>query len=261
MGKCFLKKLLVQSPASDFIATGKDEDEVDQLKKEFPGVAFTCSNEEAVSSASIIILCLKPQTFSVLLDISDCFNGKTVISIMASVSLSKLQESFPQSLVYRCMTNVASLVGEAMTVISCHDLTQLSTVRTIFENFGQVLVFPSSADGSSVDEEKRMNLVTAICGSGPAFFALFLESFVDASVMLGMSRSDAKLLASQTMKGTAELVLKGGMSPVQVKEHVGTPGGCTMAGLMELEEGKVRSTVAKCLEVTAEKASKLSCRK
>ncbi|KAH0556390.1 Pyrroline-5-carboxylate reductase [Trichoglossum hirsutum] len=91
-----------------------------------------------------------------------------------------------------------------------------------------------------------MDASTALCGSGPAFFALILEAIADGAVAMGLPRAEAQLMAAQTMKGTAGMVL-GGEHPALVREKVGTPGGCTIGGLLVLEEGRVRGTVARAV--------------
>ena len=94
---------------------------------------------------------------------------------------------------------------------------------------------------------EAMDASTALCGSGPAFFALILEAIADGAVAMGIPRAQAQLMAAQTMKGTAALVLNG-EHPVGVREKVMTPGGCTSKGLLVMEDGKLRSTLARGLE-------------
>ena len=91
-----------------------------------------------------------------------------------------------------------------------------------------------------------MDVSTALCGSGPAFLALMMESLADGAVAMGLPRAEAQLMAAQTMRGTAGIVL-GGEHPALLREKVSTPGGCTIGGLLMLEEGRVRGTVARCV--------------
>ena len=101
-----------------------------------------------------------------------------------------------------------------------------------------------------------MDASTALCGSGPAFFALVLEAMADGAVAMGLPRAEAQLMAAQTMKGTAGLVLNG-EHPAMVREKVSTPGGCTIGGLLVLEEGSLRGTVARGVREATVVASQL----
>ena len=101
-----------------------------------------------------------------------------------------------------------------------------------------------------------MDVSTALCGSGPAFYALVLEAMADGAVAMGMPRAEAQLMAAQTMKGTAGMVLNG-EHPAMVREKVSTPGGCTIGGLLVLEEGRVRGTVARSVREATVVASQL----
>jgi pyrroline-5-carboxylate reductase len=101
-----------------------------------------------------------------------------------------------------------------------------------------------------------MDASTALCGSGPAFFALMLEAIIDGAVAMGLPRVEAQKMAAQTMKGTAEMVLQG-EHPALLRDKVTTPGGCTIGGLLVLEEGRVRGTVAKAVREATVVASQL----
>ncbi len=152
--------------------------------------------------------------------------------------------------VVRVMPNAAALIGESMTVIATslppipkpvNDL-----VTWIFTRIGRVVHLPAMA----------MDASTALCGSGPAFYALMLEAMADGAVAMGLPRAEAQLMAAQTMKGCAELVLRG-EHPAMVREKVCTPGGCSIGGLMVLEEGKVRGTIARGVREAAVVAAEL----
>ncbi len=141
-------------------------------------------------------------------------------------------------IVVRVMPNAAAMIGESMTVIATSVPTISksldSLVTWVFTRIGRVVHLPSMA----------MDASTALCGSGPAFYALMLEAMADGAVAMGLPRAEAQLMAAQTMKGCADLVLRG-EHPAMVREKVCTPGGCSIGGLMVLEEGKVRGTIAR----------------
>jgi pyrroline-5-carboxylate reductase len=119
-------------------------------------------------------------------------------------------------------------------------------VEWIFERIGKVAHLP----------ESNMDVSTALCGSGPAFFALMLEAAIDGAVAMGMPRAEALKMAAQTMKGAACMVLEG-EHPALLRDKVTTPGGCTIGGLLVLEEGRVRGTVARAVREATVVASQL----
>lgn len=137
-----------------------------------------------------------------------------------------------------------------MTVISpCSYSTSTEDkvlVTWIFAQLGRTLLLP----------EQHMNACTALCGSGPAFYALILEAMTDGGVMMGLPRPEAQMMAAQTMQGAARLVL-GGEHPAIIREQVSTPAGCTIGGLLVLEDGKVRSTIARGIQEATRVASGL----
>ena len=153
-------------------------------------------------------------------------------------------------IVVRAMPNTAALIRESMTVIATStpplppDLDAL--VMWMFTRIGRVVQLPTTV----------MDASTALCGAGPAFFALMLEAMADGAVAMGLPRAEAQLMAAQTMKGCSGLVL-GGEHPAMVREKVCTPGGCSIGGLMVLEEGKVRGTLARGIREAAVVAAEL----
>jgi pyrroline-5-carboxylate reductase len=148
------------------------------------------------------------------------------------------------------MPNTASLIRESMTVIGISnpplDPDTLGLVTWIFKRIGEVVYLPPST----------MDVCTSLCGSGPAFFALMLEAAIDGAVAMGLPRAEAQKMAAQTMKGAAGLVLNGD-HPALLRDKVSTPGGCTIGGLLVLEEGRVRGTVARAVREATVVASQL----
>lgn len=170
---------------------------------------------------------------------------KLLISICAGVPVSQIEEivygdqtSQNTCRIVRVMPNTAAVVRQSMTVIATSDpplAPELESLVTwIFSRIGLVVHLPPAT----------MDASTALCGSGPAFIALMLQSLADGAVAMGLPRAEAQLMAAQAMRGTAEMVLRG-EHPAMVSEKVSTPGGCTIGGLLVLEEGKVRGTIAR----------------
>lgn len=211
---------------------------------------FQAENLRGVQDADVVILACKPQLLRTVLaepGLAAALEGKLLISILAGVPVSQIIDTLlsidptrSQNVynVVRAMPNCAALIRESMTVIATSTpplpIHFSELVDWIFTRIGRIVHLPPVA----------MDASTALCGSGPAFFALVLEAIGDGAVAMGLPRAEAQLMAAQTMKGCAELVLSG-EHPAMVREKVSTPGGCTIGGLMVLEEGKVRGTVAR----------------
>lgn len=213
----------------------------------------------------MVLLGCKPQTVADILNeegMRDALKGKLLISILAGVPVSQIEdilygdistgdpEAEGRCRIVRVMPNTASLIRESMTVIATSSPPLPphldSLVTWMFTRIGRVVHLPPSA----------MDASTALCGSGPAFFALILEAIADGAVAMGLPRAEAQLMAAQTMRGTSGLVLNG-EHPALVREKVSTPGGCTIGGLLVLEEGRVRGTVARSVREATVVASQL----
>jgi pyrroline-5-carboxylate reductase len=222
------------------------------LSKEL-GVPVKTENRKAVSGADIVLLCVKPKVVAeVLQEIASEVNGKTlVISVAASVPTSYIEQHLKGKIpVVRVMPNTPSAVGCGMTGIcrGAHATAEhLETARTMFNAVGRTVVV----------DEKNMDAVTGLSASGPAFAYIILESLAEAGVKVGLPRDVATLLAAQTMKGAASVVLETGDHPALLKDAVTTPAGCTIDGILELEEGKLRVTLIKAVVKATSRAGEL----
>lgn len=233
----------------------------------YPGAVKVVHGENvaAAQQGEVIILACKPYMVSEVLSepgMADALRGKLLISILAGVSadqIDKLLRPDAQSadaeadegrcMIVRAMPNTASLIRESMTVISTSPPLPPQTmglVTWIFRRIGDVVYLPAA----------NMDASTALCGSGPAFFALMLEAAIDGAVAMGLPRVEAQRMAAQAMRGTAGLVLNGD-HPALLRDKVSTPGGCTIGGLLVLEEGRVRGTVARAVREATVVASQL----
>jgi len=214
-------------------------------------------NAQAVQSANVVILCCKPQqAHNIILNepgVKEALDGKLLISILAGVTISQISAWVPPSTkVIRAMPNTPCKIREGMTVVSTlppsstQELDE-SIILNIFSSIGRCRIL----------EEKHFDACTALAGSGPAFACIFLEAMADGGVMMGLPRAEALELAAQTLQGAARMTLQLGMHPAQLKDSVTTPGGCTIAGLLAMEDGRVRSTIARAIQVATERASEL----
>lgn len=222
------------------------------LTKEL-GVTVRTDNRKAVQSAGIVLLCVKPKVVAeVLNEIAPELNEKTlVISVAASVPTSYIEQHLIKKIpVVRVMPNTPSTVGCGMTGIcrGAHaGAEHLEIAQTMFNAVGRTVVV----------DEKNMDAVTGLSASGPAFAYIILESLAEAGVKVGLPRDVATLLAAQTMKGAASVVLETGDHPALLKDAVTTPAGCTIDGILELEEGKLRVTLIKAVVKATSRAGEL----
>jgi pyrroline-5-carboxylate reductase len=207
------------------------------------------SNVEGVQQADIILLACKPQTVSSILagsDMREALRGKLLLSILAGVPSKQIEDILDVTTwekpcrVIRVMPNTASALGQSMTVVEKQNPPLPEETRSLihwmFTRIGRVNELPPHLFDAS----------TALCGSGPAFMSLIVEAMADGGVAMGIPRKEAQLMAAQVMKGTAEMVLQG-EHPALLRDKVSTPGGCTIGGLLVLEEGRVRGNIARAV--------------
>jgi pyrroline-5-carboxylate reductase len=248
--RAFLKQGLFS--AERVTATVKHDEKAAALAKEL-GARVTTDNRKAARGADIILLGVKPQVVGdVLKAIAPELSEKTlVISVAASVPTSYIEQHAGASVpVIRAMPNTPSAVGCGMTGIcggSHATAAHLKTARLMFDTVGRTVVV----------DEKNMDAVTGLSASGPAYAYIILESLAEAGVKVGLPRDVATLLAAQTMKGAASVVLETGDHPALLKDAVTTPAGCTIDGIMELEEGKLRVTLIKAVVKATHRAGEL----
>jgi pyrroline-5-carboxylate reductase len=241
------------------IATVKHADRAAALAKEL-AITVTSDNREAVKGADIILLTVKPQTMAdVLQEIAPELRADTLlVSVAASVPTSYVEQQLAaasgakhrQVAIVRAMPNTPAAVGCGMTAIcggSHATPDHLEIARCMFDAVGRTIAL----------DEKHMDAVTGLSASGPAFAYIILESLAEAGVKVGLPRDVATLLAAQMMKGAASVVLDTGHHPALLKDAVTTPAGCTIDGILELEEGKLRVTLIKAVVKATGRAGEL----
>jgi len=248
--RAYLKQNLFDS--KNVSATVKHAEKAAKIAKEL-GVTVTTENKKAVHGADIVLLGVKPQVVGeVLKEIASELSEKTlVISVAASVPTSYIEQHVGAKVpVIRAMPNTPSSVGCGMTGIcrgSQASDQHLEIAQAMFDAVGRTVVV----------DEKNMDAVTGLSASGPAFVYIMLESLAEAGVKIGLARDVSTLLAAQTMKGAASVVLETGDHPALLKDAVTTPAGCTIDGILELEEGKLRVTLIKAVVKAKERAGEL----
>ncbi len=218
------------------------------------GIRFTMDNAEAARGAGVVILSVKPKVMGeVLRSIRPVVGkGRLVISTAAGVSTALLEGGLAAGVpVVRVMPNTPCRVRSGMTAICAGKNAKrrhIETARKIFGALGRVIVL----------DEKLLDAVTGLSGSGPAFLYEVIDALAEGGVAAGLSREAAVELAAQTALGAAKMVLETGESPAKLRDAVATPGGCTVEGLKEIEAGGVRETLRKAVLRAAKRASELA---
>ena len=254
MGKAIAAGLLRSGVAEppDLVVTARRREVVDKLAAELC-IAATVDNLAAVRRAEVVLLSLKPQQLPALLngtEIAGALAGKLVISIAAGVTVAQLTRWLPESAVIRAMPNTPSLIGAGMTVLARGqgvDDEQVARADRIFSAVGDCIEL----------EDKLMDAVTSLNGSGPAFAYVMLEAMADGGVMMGLPRTVALRIAARVCEGAARMVLDTTMHPAALKDQVTTPAGCTIAGLLTMEDGRIRSVIARAIQEAARVAAGL----
>jgi len=254
LGEILIKALLeakVVQP-DQLMAADKDSLTVER-KGHACGVRPTSDNAQAARWADVIIVAVRPQSMAEALGSIRKVVGrdKLVISTAASVSTTYIERHLSAGVpVVRTMPNTPCMLRAGMTAICGGRAARrehLSLAEAIFSAIGRVIVL----------EEKHMDAVTGLSGSGPAFMYVVLESLAEGGVAVGLPRDVATELAAQTMLGAARMALETREHPAKLKDVVTTPAGCTIDGLMELESGGLRVTLIKTVVRAAKRASEL----
>ncbi len=255
MGRCMVQGLIESETVSrhDIFFTTAHPESREAAARELE-ITPVANNEALVKQCDIIVLAVKPQgAAEVLKKIGRHFaKDKTLISIAASIDTASLEEALGKNAaVVRAMPNTPAFVRAGITAacLGAH-ASERDWQRTemLFKPLGKIIQV----------EERHMNAVTGLSGCGPAYIYVVLESLMDGGIKVGLPRDMATQLAAQTVLGAAKMLLDTGRHPAALKDEVTTPAGCTIDGLMELEEGKLRVTLIKAVVQATKRASRLA---
>jgi pyrroline-5-carboxylate reductase len=244
---------LLSAGWSDIVVTSRRAERVAELAERH-GVDATTSNADAVRGAAIVVIAVKPQDIDALLDDigSVLVREQTVISVAAAIPTARIETKLAAGVpVVRAMPNAPSTVHEGMAGIApgAHaGDPQLAIAEDVLSHLGRVVRVP----------EQAMDAITAVSGSGPAYFALLAEAMIEAGILLGLSREISTTLVVQTMLGTAKQLRDEGMHPVELRESVTSPGGTTIAAIRELEQAGVRAAFLNAIQAAMTRARELA---
>jgi len=258
MGQAILKGLIgTGHPKRLLRATTRTKQAGAQISKSL-GISVSTDTIAAVSGAGIVVLALKPMTLPHVLDqLADAEalkKGTVLISIAAGVTTEAIAEIVGAHVpVVRAMPNTPCAISRGMTVLSRGEAageSHVAIARKIFEPLGRILEL----------EERHMDTVTGLSASGPAFVYVIIEALADGAVARGLPRGTAIEMAAQMVYGAASMVLETGRHPAALKDDVTTPAGCTIAGILALEDGRIRSVLSRAVEVASVRAGELGKR-
>ena len=247
MGGAIVKSLLKSGYSGKITAVDIKPEKLEEQKK--LGVAVSTDTRKAAADANIVFICVKPTAMkTVLTQINSTVKGKLVISIAATVPLKYVKKFIPEAKVVRIMPNVAALVQASYTAYCCgENVTKQDKekVKSLLNRMGVC---------EEVDE-KYMDAITALTGSGPGYIAVIIEALMYAGLKVGLPRKVALYGAAQTVLGTGKLVLDLQEHPAKVKDMVTTPGGTTIEAIYELEGSSIRQALMRAVEEASKKSN------
>jgi pyrroline-5-carboxylate reductase len=244
---------LRSSDWADIVATSRREERVAELHEKH-GVETTMDNIAAIKGADVVVLAVKPQDIETLLgEIGHLLRPEqTVLSVAAAIPTASIERHIAADVpVVRSMPNAPSIVHEGIAGMCAGK----HAAREHLDRAGTVL----RAVGDVVEvKEELMDAITAVSGSGPAYYALLAEAMIEAGILLGLSREISTKLVVQTMLGTAHVLRDEQMHPVELREAVTSPGGTTIRAIRELEQAGVRAAFLNAINAAMERSKELA---
>ncbi len=255
MGEALVRGLITANlvKAQNVVATAPRAERRAELEKVY-GIAAMADNVAAVKDADIVLLGVKPQILSKVLEqIAPAVTQSKplILSVAAGFTIDSIEQRLGEGArIVRAMPNTPALVGFGATAIAMgiHTSTEdLAHAQAIFQAVGFVTVV----------DESLLDAVTGLSGSGPAYVFMIIEALADAGVKVGLPRRQAQALAAQTVLGSAKLLLETGLHPGVLKDQVTSPGGTAIAGLHTLEQGGLRTTLINAVQAATERSKEL----
>ena len=207
-------------------------------------------NQEVIENCDCVFLAIKPQNIELALAEVQVSKGTVFVSVIAGTTIDRLAELLGTTEVIRAMPNTPCLIAKGAIALSSSTSVaaeKIEYVKSIFSRIGTVVTVA----------EKLMDAVTGLSGSGPAYVFTFIEALIEAGVLSGLSRSNARQLAVQTVIGAAELVEQTGKGPAELRDQVTSPGGTTIHGLEQLEQFGFRAAVSAAVKAATNRSIEL----
>ncbi len=224
----------------------------DTLRERYK-VRATTDNIEAAEAADVLVLAVKPQAFGQVAQVlhNRAEKATMILSILAGVKIRTIAEGIGNSSVVRAMPNTPAQIGQGITVWTATPQVpeaQRRQAKALLGALGEELF---------MDEEKYLDMATALSGTGPAYVFLFMEALIDAGVHMGFSRRDAERLVLQTMRGSVEYAAKSGLHPAHLRNQVTSPGGTSAEAIYHMEKGGLRTVIARAVWAAYQHSIKL----
>ena len=254
MAEAILRGILdAEIAASEDIRIGEPVESRREYLEGKYGATCHDKNMAVLDGADIVVLSVKPQNLSdVMAELAGSLDaGQTVVSIIAGARLSTLSVGLKHDSVIRVMPNTPSQIGAGMSVWTASSGVPESVIEATRRILGPL------GEEVYVEDEKFIDMATALSASGPAYVFLFIEALIDAGVYLGMPRDMASRLALQTVAGSTQLIRESGRHPAELKDMVTSPGGTTAEALLTLEQGAFKGVIIEAVAAAYEKSKAL----
>lgn len=254
MGEAMLSAILDKGLSSPQAISVSD---ISQSRRQYLeqkyGVAVTSDNRQAINRGDVVVLAIKPQNLAgVVAELNGQLkSAQLVLSIIAGVRINTLCLGLNHNCVVRAMPNTPAQIGEGISVWT-------ATAEVTEQQKGWAgSVLGAMGKEIYVDDEKYIDMATAVSGSGPAYIFLFVESLVEAAVHIGLPRDMAQELVLQTLLGSGHFLQKSGKEPLELRRMVTSPGGTTAEALLQLEKGQFTELVKQAVEAAYDKTKRL----
>ena len=232
------------------IATRRKIDKIRGL--EGLGAEITTDNVEAAKKADIVFICVKPgDVMGILKEVKGEISGKLVVSTAAIIPVDFYRKVVPGASFVRTMPNIAAFVGESFTAYCCDGSVSDEDKEVLKRLLGTMGQYDEV-------EEKYMDAITGLSGSGPAYVAIVIEALMYAGIKVGLPRELSLYSSAQAVLGAARLIMDGELNASQIKDAVTTPGGTTIEGIYQLEDGKLRTALMYAVVAATEKCANIA---
>ena len=255
MGEAMLSAILGKglTTAESITASDISDSRREHLHRQY-GVSVSSDNRRAATGRDVVVLAVKPQTLAeVMAGIKGALAPEQlVLSIVAGAQLGTLREGLAHAPVVRAMPNTPAQIGEGMTVWTASPevtVQQREWARAILGAMGHEI---------AVDDEDRIDMATAVSGSGPAYLFYFVEALIDAAVQVGLPGEMARQLVLTTVHGASRLLQESGREPAELRRMVTSPGGTTAAAVARLEEGQYGELMRAAVDAAYRRAKELA---
>jgi pyrroline-5-carboxylate reductase len=239
-------------PAQRIVACDPVPTARDSFSTTVSGSVIASTNEQVVAQSNVVFLAVKPQSMSTVFHelAGKCSSEKLIVSIAAGVPLVKLTAGLKTQRVARVMPNTPALIGKGASAYALGSGASSADGQLV----GQLL---GAVGQAFLVDEKHLDTVTGLSGSGPAYVYIMIEALADGGVKMGLPRDVAMALAAQTVCGAAQMVLTTGEHPAALKDKVASPGGTTIAGLAALEDRGLRAALIAAVESATKRSIEL----